>query len=61
MDITHPHVWTRADILQDMEGILGDPEIDAVIVESWTHKMRALTEAALDAAIANGRACQQNP
>lgn len=84
LDITHPHVWTRADILSQMsniiltkvweprdpescrlfadrygvevvktaEAILEDPEIDAVIVESYTHYMRDIVEKA----IANGKA-----
>ena len=81
LDITHPHVWTRADILRDMEGVqlrsvwepadaagaktfserygvsisasaeavLGDPQVDAVIVESFTHQMADLTVKALKA------------
>jgi predicted dehydrogenase len=32
-----------------MADIVHDPEINAVIIESWTHNMRELTEAAIDA------------
>ncbi len=81
LDITHPHVWTRADIFREMEGvelhsvwepsdaagartfserygipvarsaesILEDKAVDAVVVESFTHKMADLTIKALEA------------
>ena len=81
LDITHPHVWTRADILREMPGValrsvweptdkdgvktfserygvpvadsadavLKDRQVDAVIVESFTHQMAALTIKALQA------------
>ena len=81
LDITHPHVWTRADILREMPGValrsvwepadqagaktfsqrygipvadsaaavLEDRQVDAVIVESFTHQMADLTIQALQA------------
>ncbi len=81
LDITHPHVWTRADILREMDGVslksvwepadtagaktfaerygvavadsaekvLRDRTVDAVIVESFTHRMADLTVQALQA------------
>jgi predicted dehydrogenase len=81
LDITHPHVWTRADILREMPGvalrslwepadkagaatfserygipvadsaeaILKDRQVDAVIVEAYTHQMADITVRALAA------------
>jgi predicted dehydrogenase len=81
LDITHPHVWTRADILREMEGVslksvwepadragaktfserygvaisdsaeavLKDKQVQAVIIESFTHHMADLTVKALEA------------
>jgi len=81
IDITHPHVWTRADIFREMEGvtlrsvwepvdrkgaatfadrygvavadsaesILADPQVDAVVIESYTQLMADLTIKAMKA------------
>jgi predicted dehydrogenase len=81
LEVTHPHVYTRADILSEMDGVelvgvwepedaanasvfaerygvtncatadelLDDDRVDAVIVESWTHRMADVAIKALEA------------